>query len=59
MSYSSSEIASISIFYKQFTPKIYLLVADEVWNTSNIDFMPKHLKRINFHVDKISQKLQN
>ena len=45
MSYSSNtEIVSISTFYKYFAPKIYVFATDEVWKTSNIGFMPKHLK---------------
>ena len=37
---------------------MYVLAAEEVWKTFNIDFMPKHFKYINFRVEKISQKLQ-
>ena len=59
MSYSSSEIVRVLTVYKYFAQKIYLLAPDEVWKTSNFNFMPKHLKPINFRVDKILQKLQN
>ena len=44
MSHLGSEIASISTLYKYFAPKIYVFAADEVWKTSNIDFMSKRLK---------------